>query len=103
MRTMEKRRESEGGAERPEEILGEHSGKDERICQQPFWSENLAETEKLEQERQALFYLTQIPDVGAVSIRKLREYFGSFSCLYNIEETRSFYINIDDYSCKDRS
>ena len=87
MRTMEKRRESEGGAERPEEILGEHSGKDERICQQPFWSENLAETEKLEQERQALFYLTQIPDVGAVSIRKLREYFGSFSCLYNIEET----------------
>lgn len=43
--------------------------------------------EHLEEERRALFCLNQVPLLGAVSIRKLGAYFGSFSTLFNIEET----------------
>ncbi len=41
----------------------------------------------LEQERRMLFCLNQIQQLGAVSICSLGEYFGSYSNLYNIEET----------------
>lgn len=40
-----------------------------------------------EQERRMLFCLNQIPQLGAVAIRSLGEYFGGFSNLFNIEET----------------
>ena len=41
----------------------------------------------LEQERRMLFCLNQIQQLGAVSICSLGEYFGSYSNLFNIEET----------------
>ena len=41
----------------------------------------------LEQERRMLFCLNQIQQLGAVSICSLGEYFGSYSSLFNIEET----------------
>ena len=41
----------------------------------------------MEQERRMLFCLNQIQQLGAVSICSLGEYFGSYSNLFNIEET----------------
>ena len=41
----------------------------------------------LEQERRMLICLNQIQQLGAVSICSLGEYFGSYSNLFNIEET----------------
>lgn len=44
--------------------------------------------EALKREREYLYWLCQIPSLGAVSIRKLGEYFGSYEAVYyNIEET----------------
>ena len=40
------------------------------------------------QEREALYWLVSSPFLGAVSIRRLGEYFGGYSSLLNIEETR---------------
>lgn len=44
------------------------------------------EPDKL-QEKAYLYWLCQVPALGAVTIRNLWEYFQSFSAIYNIEET----------------
>lgn len=45
--------------------------------------------EVIQREREYLYWLCQIPSLGAVSIRKLGECFGSYEAVYyNIEETR---------------
>lgn len=44
------------------------------------------EQDKL-QEKAYLYWLCQVPTLGAVTIRNLQEYFQSFSAIYNIEET----------------
>lgn len=40
-----------------------------------------------EQEKEYLYWLCRLPLLGAVTIRKLYEYFQSFEAIYNIEET----------------
>ena len=39
-------------------------------------------------EKEYLYWLSRVPLFGAVTIRKLWEYCGSFSAIYNIEESR---------------
>lgn len=45
------------------------------------------EQERL-QEKASLYWLCQVPKLGAVTIRNLWEYFQSFTVIYNIEETK---------------
>ncbi|MCI8658624.1 MAG: DNA-protecting protein DprA [Lachnospiraceae bacterium] len=40
-----------------------------------------------EKEKEYLYWLCRLPCLGAVSIRKLYEYFQSFEAIYNIEDT----------------
>ena len=47
----------------------------------------LKEQERSEREKRYLYWLCKLPVLGAVSIRKLYEYFQSFEAIYNIEET----------------
>ncbi len=55
-------------------------------------------TEKpIEQERGYLYWLSQVPGIGAVTIRKLYEYFGSYQAVY---ETASY--NIEEIPLKIR-
>ncbi len=46
----------------------------------------MGEQDKL-QENIYLYWLCQVPSLGAVTVRRLWEHFGSFSAIYNIEET----------------
>lgn len=51
--------------------------------------ENRLTDEANRHEQEYLYWLCQIPSLGAVSVRKLGEYFGTYeSVYYNIEETR---------------
>lgn len=47
----------------------------------------MKEQDKL-QEKVYLYWLCQVPTLGAVTIRKLWEHYRSFAVLYNIEETK---------------
>ncbi len=50
--------------------------------------ENRLTERALEKEREYVYWLCQIPSLGAVSIKRLGEYFGSFeNVFYNIEES----------------
>ncbi len=42
----------------------------------------------MEEEKSYLYWLCRLPALGAVSIKKMGEYFGSFACVYNIEESK---------------
>ena len=46
------------------------------------------EQKKIEKEKEYLYWLCQIPGIGAVSMARMWELLGSFERIYNIEGTR---------------
>ena len=48
---------------------------------------NQQQAEKMEMEKGYLYWLLQLPWMGAVTLLKLYKVFGSYECVYYIEET----------------
>lgn len=56
-------------------------------------------TEQNQAEKEYLYWLTQAPGMGAVKIRKLKEYAGSFEAIYNMkkqDQDRLLFLNKTD-------
>lgn len=60
---------------------------------------NKSNNNNIEKERQYLYWLTQVPGLGAVKIKKLLEWAGSFEAVYNMKEQeleKLFFLNKSD-------
>ena len=61
------------------------SGKEDADCSRQ--TERTAGWKGTKRERQYLYWLSQTPAIGAVTIKRLWDRYGSFETIYNMEET----------------